>query len=137
LITLAWPNIELNLYYIFEDLNQFTELFTFTFNVISSSAVLTWVGAMCGHILSLYSNDFSSNDFSGTRPFLEKILPNKSDTFYHRLDLVLLPIIGAILAFCLLDPNSAKSSIFAGLSWSGTITALLKKNAAKSLENNV
>ncbi len=108
-----------------------TQAFAFIFTIFTSSAVLTWVGAICGHLLSLYSNDFS-----GTKPFLEKILPGKSEAFYYRLDFLLLPIIGAILAMCLLDPTSAKSSVFAGLSWSGTITALLKKNANKSSRSN-
>ena len=68
-----------------------------------------------------------SDDFKGTKPFLEKMFPNKSTTFYFRLDFVILPLIGSLLAFVLLDPMNLKTSIFAGLSWSGTIIALLRK----------
>jgi hypothetical protein len=84
----------------------------------------TWIGALCGHILSLYSKDFR-----GTKPFLEKLLPNKSETVYFRIDFLILPIIGSLLAFILLEPTGLKSSVFAGLSWSGALTALLRKNS--------
>lgn len=56
------------------------------------------------------------------------MFPNKTDAFYFRVDFLLLPIIGALLAYVLLDPSSLKSSIFAGISWSGTLIAMLKRN---------
>ncbi|MGV0757231.1 hypothetical protein [Empedobacter brevis] len=92
----------------------------------------TWLGALCAHLLSLYSEDFK-----GTIPFIKKLFPNKTETFYFRLDFFILPLIGALLAYVLLDPSSLKSSIFAGLSWSGTLIAMLKKNNNKieSVEN--
>jgi hypothetical protein len=99
--------------------------------VITNYGFLTWIGAICGHVLSLYATDFP-----GTKPFFEKVSPGKSETFYYRMDFCILPIIGALLAYSLLDPNSIKASIFAGLSWSGTLTALLKKASdQKSLPN--
>ena len=58
-------------------------------------------------------------------------MPNKSETFYFRLDFIILPLIGALLAYVLLDPTSLKASIFAGLSWSGTLIAMLKRNNNK------
>ena len=89
----------------------------------------TWLGAICAHILSLYSTEFK-----GTIPFLKKMFPDKSSTFYFRLDFLVLPLIGALLAYVLLDPVSLKSSIFAGLSWSGTLIALLKRSNFQSTE---
>lgn len=91
----------------------------------------TWLGAVCAHILSLYSDEFK-----GTIPFLEKMFPKKSATFYFRLDFLFLPLIGALLAYVLLDPISLKSSIFAGLSWSGTLIALLKRNNNQTTEKS-
>lgn len=82
--------------------------------------VLAWFGAICGHILSLYSDDFK-----GCQPFLKKMFPAKKDTFYVRLDFLILPIIGAMLSMVLLEPSNLKSAIFAGLSWSGSLMALL------------
>jgi len=91
--------------------------------VFGSVFFKTWIGAVCAHILSLYSEEFK-----GTIPFLSKMFPNRSETFYFRMDFLVLPLIGALLAFVLLDPISLKSSIFAGLSWSGTLIALLKRS---------
>jgi hypothetical protein len=99
--------------------------------VFGSTFFKTWMGAICAHILSLYSDEFK-----GTIPFLQKIFPNKSTTFYFRLDFVVLPLIGALLAFVLLDPVSLKSSIFAGLSWSGTLIALLKRSHVQITGNS-
>ncbi len=99
--------------------------------IFSSVFFKTWLGALCAHILSLYSEEFK-----GTIPFLKKIFPNKSKTFYFRLDFLVLPLIGALLAYVLLDPISLKSSIFAGLSWSGTLIAVLKKSDNKIAINS-
>ncbi len=91
----------------------------------------TWIGALCTHLLSLYNDDFK-----GTIPFIQKLLPNKSESFYIRIDFLILPIIGSLLAYVLLDPSSLKSSIFAGISWSGTLLAMLKRNNKNIEESN-
>ncbi len=82
--------------------------------------VFVWIGAICGHILSFYKKDFQ-----GTMPFFKKLMPKKSSSFYHRLDFLLIPVIGTILALVLIEPSNIKASMFAGVSWSGTITALI------------
>jgi len=82
-----------------------------------------WLGTICTHLLSLYDVDFK-----GTIPFLKKLIPSKSEAFYFRIDFVILPIIGALLAYVLLEPTSLKSSFFAGISWSGALMAILRKN---------
>lgn len=89
-------------------------------DTITGPWFLSWFGAVCGHILSLYSDDFK-----GCQPFLRKMFPEKKDTFYVRIDFILLPIIGTVLSMVLLEPNNVKSAIFAGLSWSGALIALL------------
>lgn len=99
-------------------------------NIIESIFFQTWLGALCAHLLSLYSDEFK-----GTIPFVKKLIPNKSETYYFRVDFLILPLIGALLAYVLLDPTSLKASIFAGLSWSGTLIAMLKKNNSK-IENS-
>lgn len=86
----------------------------------------TWLGALFGHMLSLYDTSFK-----GCRSFLSRVIPEKKDVFYDRLELVLLPAIGSILAYLLLDPSNMKSATFAGLTWTGTLVALLKRNKSK------
>lgn len=89
-------------------------------NIITHPYLVSWFGAICGHILSLYSSGFE-----GCQPFLKKMFPGKKDTFYVRIDFMLLPIIGTILSIVLLDPDNVESALFSGLSWSGTLMALL------------
>jgi hypothetical protein len=91
--------------------------------ILESVYFQAWIGALCSHMLSL-----NIKEFQGTIPFLKKLFPLKSDTFYFRMDFLVLPLIGALLASVLLDPIGFKSSLFAGISWSGTLIALLKRN---------
>lgn len=86
----------------------------------------TWMGAMFGHMLSLYDTSFK-----GCKSFLSRVIPGKRDVFYDRLELFLLPIIGCILAYLLLDPSNMRSATFSGLTWSGSLVALLKRNSIK------
>ena len=92
------------------------------FTLANSPWFLTWIGAICGHVLSVYAKDFE-----GTIPFLKQIFPIKKKAFYARLNFLLLPIIGTLLAMIILEPTNLKSCIGAGLSWSGSINLFLKK----------
>jgi len=98
--------------------------------IMTSSFFITWVGAICGHVLSLYSPNFN-----GARPFLKKMFPNKSDTFYYRFDFLILPIIGALIAHALIEPETIKASLFSGLSWSGSLGSILNIKTAKQTNN--
>jgi len=99
--------------------NKLEEILDF----IGSIYFQTWLGAISAHFLSLYSKDFK-----GTIPFLKKIIPYKSDTFYYRVDLIILPLIGTLIACMVIEPVNLKTSFFAGISWSGTLIALLTNN---------
>jgi hypothetical protein len=89
---------------------------------------LIYLGSVCTQLLSL-------NEFRGTVPFFENFFPNRSDAFYYRLNFLILPLVGTFLALYLLDPKGVYQSVFAGLSWSGSLIALLKK--PKIIEQNV
>lgn len=111
---------------------MFEQIISFLSAVFANVFFETWLGAICAHILSLYSSTFK-----GTIPFVKSIFPDKSATFYSRLDFVILPVIGTLLAYVLLEPDNLKSSIFAGLSWSGTLIALLKRSTTVAKEVEV
>jgi len=93
----------------------------FITDLFNNPFVLTWVGALVGHILSLYKPEFRR-----TLPFVKQMLPGKSETFYFRIDFLILPLIGALLGRYLIDPVEVENAIFTGLTWSGTLLALLK-----------
>lgn len=95
-------------------------------DIITHPFFLAWFGAISGHLLSLYSKDFQ-----GTQPFLRKMFPDKQESFYVRADFILLPIIGTVLSITLLEPTNMKSAVFAGLSWSGSLVALLNDKKEK------
>lgn len=89
--------------------------------------IFIWIGAFCTHILSFYRGDFK-----GTIPFLEKLIPGKSEAFYFRFDLIILPILGTILALVLIQPDNIKASIFTGMTWNGSMSALLTQSYKKT-----
>ena len=93
---------------------------------------ITWIGAIIGHILSLYKAEFRR-----TLPFVKQLIPNKNETFYFRIDFILLPLIGAFLGKFLIDPAEVENAIFTGLTWSGTLIAILKSEAEKTTNENL
>lgn len=79
---------------------------------------VTFVGALITEMLSLYA------DTQGVKPFLRKINPGKSKHWYVVANAILLPIIGTILSFVILEPDSVKTSLCAGLTWCGSLQSL-------------
>ena len=79
---------------------------------------ITLVGASITQLLSLKMGTV------GTLPFLKMWWPNKGETWYLRANCVLLVLIGATMSFIILEPNSMKTSLCAGLTWCGTLQSL-------------
>lgn len=84
--------------------------------------LFSWIGALIGHMLSIYDKDFKGIHF-----IMARLFPNKKEVFYDRMDFILLPLIGCVLAFILIEPSNFKTAFFSGLTWSGTLVALLKQ----------
>lgn len=80
--------------------------------------ITTLVGAFISQLLSLYK------DLEGCQPFLKMAFPKKSKRWYYISNTLLLPIIGTILAFIILEPDNVKASLCAGLTWCGTLQTL-------------
>jgi hypothetical protein len=78
----------------------------------------TLAGACISQLLSLHK------DFEGCQPFLKKAFPKKSKRWYFISNALLLPIIGTVLAFIILEPDNVKASLCAGLTWCGTLQTL-------------
>lgn len=92
-------------------------------DILTHPFVITWVGAIFAQMLSI-----CSPNFKGIIPFIKKLIPGKTNPFYFRLNFIFVPFIGAILAFILMEPDSTKDALLSGLSWTGTITAILQQN---------
>lgn len=78
----------------------------------------TLAGATISQLFSLHK------DLEGCQPFLKKAFPKKSKRWYFISNALLLPIIGAVLAFIILEPENVKASLCAGLTWCGTLQTL-------------
>ena len=79
---------------------------------------ITLVGASITQLLSLKMGTV------GALPFLKMWWPDKRETWYLRANCVLLVLIGATMSFIILEPNSMKTSLCAGLTWCGTLQSL-------------
>lgn len=78
----------------------------------------TLAGASISQLLSLHK------ELEVCQPFLKKAFPKKSKRWYFISNALLLPIIGTILAFIILEPDNVKASLCAGLIWCGTLQTL-------------
>lgn len=78
----------------------------------------TLAGASISQLLSLHK------ELEGCQPFLKKAFPKKSRRWYFVSNTLLLPMIGTILAFIILEPDNVKASLCAGLTWCGTLQTL-------------
>ena len=79
---------------------------------------LTLLGATITQVLSFNIGTI------GATPFLQMWFKQKSDNWYARSNCILLILVGTVLSFIILEPNSAKTSMFAGLTWCVTLQSL-------------
>jgi hypothetical protein len=52
-----------------------------------------------------------------TIPFLMNILPDRTESFYYRANIVLTLIVGSIIAFFILQPTEPRDAILSGFGW--------------------
>ena len=79
---------------------------------------MTFIGATITQLLS-----FNLKTEGATR-FLRMWFKDKSETWYARTNCVILVLIGTMLSLVILEPDSTKTSLFAGLTWCGTLQSL-------------
>ncbi len=98
--------------------------------VISSQWMLfltTYVGAL------IFQFFISNTEFEeGIIPFLKNFFPKKKKTWYFRANVLILPIIGALLAWIFISPADCKSCLLTGLTWCGTLQSIGVKMTNKS-----
>lgn len=88
-------------------------------NIPFANLSMTWLGAVCAHLFSTYKANFK-----GIEPEIRRLFPGHSDLCYYRLNFVLLPIFGMIIAYIFSSPETYRTCFCAGLSWTGCFTAL-------------
>lgn len=68
---------------------------------------------------------FTPKGFKGTIPFLKQFFPSWKEERCFRVNFVLIIIIGTFFGYLMSSPKSPVACIIAGLTWTGSIQALL------------
>ena len=91
-------------------------------NFIAAPPVLnffaTLFGSVAMYMFSLYKG------FEGTTPALKKLLPNRPQVYYDRLDFVAVVITGSIIGTIFFQPKNALQGLSAGFGWVGALSVL-------------
>lgn len=77
---------------------------------------------------------YSPKGFKGTIPFLKQCFPGKSKKCYFRINFLLIIIIGTFFGYLLSRPKTLAACIFAGLTWTGSIQAILHTTSKEENE---
>jgi len=73
-------------------------------------------GAVICQLFSL-----NSDKVQGIKPFLQRFFPDMKEKWCFRINSILFPLIGAILAYILIAPDDLKSSLLTGITWCGSL----------------
>ena len=79
---------------------------------------MTFVGATITQLLSF------DLETAGATPFLKMWFKDKPEIWYSRANCVVLILVGTTLSFVILEPDSTRASLFAGLTWCGNLQSL-------------
>lgn len=79
---------------------------------------VTLFGAAATQVLSLNSDEL------GATPFLKQMWPGKEDIWYIRRNFLIIVCLGTVLSYVILEPNTLKTSLCAGLTWCGTLQSI-------------
>lgn len=66
--------------------------------------------------------------FQGTLSTLRNLLPNRSNSYYYKLDFLIVAIAGSIIGTIFFRPQDPLQALAAGLSWFGALSVLAKQN---------
>lgn len=80
--------------------------------------IVTLIGASATQVLSLNSENM------GATPFLKQMWPGKEEIWYKRRNFVIIVLLGTVLSYVILEPNTLKTSLCAGLTWCGTLQSI-------------
>jgi hypothetical protein len=81
-------------------------------------------GCIVGQVFAVWK------DFGGTRAFIRSVFPRWEDPIVHRMDFVLVSILGSILGMLLFRPTEYQQALFAGIGWVATIQALSQRQGS-------
>lgn len=75
--------------------------------------LITLFGAIAMYLFSL------AKGFGGSKPALKRLLPERRELTYDRIDFMLIVIAGSIVGAIFFRPNDPLQSLSAGFGWTG------------------
>lgn len=95
--------------------------FIFLFNYF-----ITLFGATFAYMFSI------RRGFTGSETFLKRFFPGKTETFYFRLDFVLVTFCGSLIGTIFYAPGNPFQALAAGIGWVGAVNVLVGTQAQES-----
>jgi hypothetical protein len=86
--------------------------------------LLTLFGTIATYVFGM------QRGFEGAVSFLRRVLPGRSDAFYHRTDFILVSVFGSMIGAIIFDPHNAFQALAAGCGWVGALNVLLSGRGA-------
>lgn len=83
----------------------------------------TLFGATAMYVFAL------NKGFEGAIPFLRRFFPNRTDTFYNRVDFFIVILAGSIIGTISFSPQSTLQALAAGFGWVGAMNVLMTPKA--------
>jgi uncharacterized membrane protein YbjE (DUF340 family) len=96
-------------------------LVEFSYRFASTDVVVfltTLFGSVAMYMFSLYKG------FEGTTPALKRLMPNKTQVYYDRLDFLFVVVTGSIIGTIFFHPKDALQGLSAGFGWVGALSVL-------------
>jgi hypothetical protein len=87
--------------------------------------LLMYGASLLGAVLMYFFAD--RNGLEGTVPKLRLLLPGRSDTYYFRLDFVLLILVGPVVGLICFAPTNPFQALASGCGWVGALNVLLQQ----------
>ena len=81
--------------------------------------LVTLFGATAMYVFSL------NKGFDGAVGFLKKVFPGRTDSFYYRVDFLIVSFAGSIIGTIFFSPTNNLQVLAAGFGWVGTVNVLL------------
>ena len=69
----------------------------------------------------------SDKKYNRSQFYIRKMFPNWHEKYYYRLDLIITPILGTLLAIITINPIDLSSAFFSGLIWHYTFMSSIRE----------
>ena len=89
--------------------------------LINHIYIVIYLGAIAVHLFHLYKGSFA-----GSQKRLKELFPRWKEETFFRIDFIITPVIGALLAYFLFQPTDLRTAILNGITWQIALTSILK-----------